>query len=398
MSKKKSKKSHVVLIEDPFGLPNLEIEEAQNSAEELPLDEDLPATELTDEEQADLKKLETALDAQTKSTIKELEAIEEMVTDLDAQIAEDQALEAAQKKEEAELQADALIKSSDIELTEVQSILESLLFISDKPLTRKRIIEICGEALTKETLEAAVDALKQNYEASHHGIELVEVAGGLQLRTKVVRADVVKKLARVVTHKLSRGGMETLALIAYKQPLMKEEVDQVRGVDSTYFIRGLLEKKLIKISGRSELPGRPMLYSTTSEFLEVFGLASLADLPPLREIEQMLPALEAQSRENQEDPRIKEMRKLVSSMNSDASSQGYDPREDHQILQEFKERIKSIPTSTPFLEEQKEQEKLAAEGGVSPQQEEQQPTGQLPLEAAPAESTSTDSSLAPEVS
>jgi len=192
----------------------------------------------------------------------------------------------------------------------------------------------------------------------------VEVAGGLQFRTKPGRAALAKKLAKVTTQRLSSGAMQTLAIIAYRQPAMKEDVDKIRGVDSSYFIRGLLERKLIQISGRSELPGRPMLYTTTPEFLELFGLKDLAAMPSLHEIEKMIPSSQSSNPDSPdyEDPRVKEMRRLVGQMKSDTSTTiHYNPREDEKILREIRERINSIPTSTPYLEEQKAKEKQEAE-------------------------------------
>jgi segregation and condensation protein B len=155
--------------------------------------------------------------------------------------------------------------------------------------------------------------------------------------------------------------METLAIVAYRQPVMKEEIDKIRGVDSSYFIRGLMDRKLIAITGRSELVGRPMLYSTTETFLELFGLKDLAAMPPLRELESMVPTSQSDRPDGEDaDPRVREMRKLVSQMKSDTStSLIYDPREDEKLLAEIRERVQAIPTSTAYLDEQKALEKQA---------------------------------------
>ena len=186
----------------------------------------------------------------------------------------------------------------------------------------------------------------------------MEVAGGYQYRTKAGRAPLAKKLAKVPAKRLTAGAMETLAIVAYRQPVMKEDVDKIRGVDSSYFVKNLLDNKLIKITGRSELPGRPMLYATTEEFLTLFGLKDLSSMPSLREIEQMIPA--SQTGKGDEDPRVKEMRRLVNQMTTDTSTTlNYDPKEDEKILKEIKDRVSSIPSSTPYLEEQKAAEKAA---------------------------------------
>jgi segregation and condensation protein B len=287
--------------------------------------------------------------------------------ELAAQIAEDQALQAqeaeeAKRAEELDPELKAALPQPDengnLDLEEVQSCLEAILFISDKPMSLKRLHELLGPDFSHGIFQEAVTALKDRYQSSpHHGIELVEVAGGYQFRTRPGRAALARKLARVQTQRLSSGAMESLAIIAYKQPAMKDDIDKIRGVDSSYFIRGLLDRKLIRISGRSEMPGRPMLYSTTDEFLELFGMKDLNALPPLQELEAMVPA---QAAKEEEDPRVKQMRKLVNEMTTDTSTTlTYDPREDEIILKEMKERIGSIPVSTPYLDEQKAAEKAA---------------------------------------
>jgi segregation and condensation protein B len=160
--------------------------------------------------------------------------------------------------------------------------------------------------------------------------------------------------------------METLTICAYKQPCTKDDIDQIRGVDSSHFIRTLLDRKLIEVTGRSEAPGRPMIYQTTDTFLEVFGLMDLSGLPPLREIEAMVPQLGA-TEEGAEDPRVIQMRKMVSQMKIEANHLDYDAKEDEKILQEIRDRVKSIDISTPYLERQKA---LAAQGITGEEAEE----------------------------
>ncbi len=286
---------------------------------------------------------------------------EEAQKELARQIAEDQALEkqlaeeaALAEKNDAELQA-ALPNSETLDLVELQSCVEALLFMADKPISVEKLRELLGPSFTHGVFQEAMTELVDRYKNSHHGIELVKIAGGYQFRTKPGRAALARKLAKTQTQRLSSGALETLAIVAYKQPAMKDDIDKIRGVDSSHFIRGLLDKKLIKISGRSELPGRPMLYSTSQEFLEVFGLSDLQAMPPLRELESMIPASQAT---HEEDPRVKRLREMVGEMNLDASvTLQYDPKEDEKLLQEIRERVQSIPMSTPYLDEQKAAEK-----------------------------------------
>jgi segregation and condensation protein B len=209
--------------------------------------------------------------------------------------------------------------------------------------------------------QEAMEDLCRRYQGQEHGIEIFEVAGGYQFRTKPARADLAQKLIKIQTQRLSSGAMETLAIISYQQPVMKEEIDKIRGVDSSYFIRTLMDRKLIRISGRSELPGRPILYSTSPEFLEIFGLKDLSSLPPLRELEQMIPHSQSTNPAD-EDPRVREMRRLVSEMKSDQSSAlYYNPKEDDKILKEIREKVAAIPSSTPYLDELKAAEAIAAQ-------------------------------------
>jgi segregation and condensation protein B len=358
----KSKESETIsLIENPYGFETLEITEDQNNPDfEQEIDTD------SEEDAIDMSKLARAVadsDAahaeEVSETLRAGLSEQEAQEELARQIAEDQALtqrmaeEAAQELEDEndpEMLA-AMPNSEHLDMLEVQSCIEALLFMADKPVSAAKLRELLGPDFTLDIFKEALSALQERYKASHHGFEIAAVAGGYQFRTKIGRAPLARKLAKIQTQRLSSGGMESLAIIAYKQPVLKEEIDKIRGVDSSYFIRGLMDKKLIKISGRSELPGRPMLYSTTDEFLQIFGLMDLAAMPPLRELESMVPTSQAK---NEEDPRVKELRRLVGQMNSDTSTTlNYDPKEDDKLLQEIRERVQSIPSSTPYLDEQK---------------------------------------------
>lgn len=384
-----SEVSYVSLLEDPYGFRNIEIAHAQQSDEvniEEDIEEDLEKEIEINAAELDqtLENIAGAIAEETERQIAAAEAAVDHVAEaqkaaeqLAAQIAEDQALQAqlaaeqaeaeTMEEEDPELQA-ALPQSLDV--AEIESCIETLLFLSDKPLSVEKLQEMLGPDFPLSIFQEAVTNLRDRYQGVNHGIEIVEVAKGLQLRTKPGRAALARKLAKVQTQRLSSGAMETLAIIAYRQPAMKDDIDKIRGVDSSYFIRGLLDRKLIEISGRSELPGRPCLYSTTREFLEVFGLKDLSAMPSLREIEQMIPSSQTGNPED-EDPRVKQMRQLVGQMNSDTStSLIYDHREDEQILQDIRSKVNSISTSTPYLEEQKALEKAALEAAKNPKPQE----------------------------
>ena len=166
-------------------------------------------------------------------------------------------------------------------------ILEALLLSSSEPVTAARLGRVVPESSAREVRED-IDAINESYAAEGRGFRIEEVSGGYQLRTLPELAPFVQQLEPVPPLRMSRASLETLAIIAYKQPVTRAEIEHVRGVDAGPLLRGLLERRLARIAGHREVPGRPILYATTPRFLEVFGLAGLSDLPTLREIEELL--------------------------------------------------------------------------------------------------------------
>ena len=167
---------------------------------------------------------------------------------------------------------------------EIKPILESLFFVSDSPIRLETLVEILPES-NKEAILEGIRQIQSEYGDYSRGIELQEIAGGFQFRTKPGWAGWVHRLKKAKTVKLSQAALETLAIVAYRQPIIRPVVEEIRGVDSGSVLRTLLEKGLIKITGRKELPGRPIVYGTTKVFLELFSLNSLSDLPKLQEIQ-----------------------------------------------------------------------------------------------------------------
>ncbi len=181
-------------------------------------------------------------------------------------------------------------------MSEMNPIIEALLFASPEPLTQKRINLIFDE--DPPNLEACIDALSEKYNANGSGIEILNVAGGYQIRTKPEHDIYVRRLLNKTGQlHLSQAALETLSIIAYKQPISRSDIEAIRGVDCAGVLKTLLKKTLIKIRGRDEGPGRPLMYATTDEFLQAFGLSRLADLPKLKEVAELLeeqPALTEQ--------------------------------------------------------------------------------------------------------
>lgn len=179
-----------------------------------------------------------------------------------------------------------------MEADERKRIVEAMILAAREPLAAAQIgraVPGLGAAGARELL----DALRSEYERDGRGFALCEVAGGWQLRTRPELAEFVQRLEVERPARLSRAALETLAVVAYRQPVTRAEVEHVRGVDCGPVLRSLLERQLLRLAGHREVPGRPMLYGTTRRFLEVFGLAALEDLPSLRDVEELARAAAA---------------------------------------------------------------------------------------------------------
>jgi segregation and condensation protein B len=184
-------------------------------------------------------------------------------------------------------------------------VVEALLFASDTPLEAERIREVLDLADVHEA-RRLIDELRARYEASSQGLQIVEVGGGYRMITRSEVAPWLVRLARARTRtRLSRPALEALTIIAYKQPVSRPEIDAVRGVNSEAVLDNLLERRLVRITGRKEAPGRPYLFETTREFLVAFGLRDLGDLPKI-EGELVIPepagVAERGEAETQQDP------------------------------------------------------------------------------------------------
>ncbi len=166
------------------------------------------------------------------------------------------------------------------------SILESLIFVSREPLSMGQLSDLVPEA-GKAEVKAALDDLAGSGEQPWRGIRLKEVAGGYQFQTSSENSVWVGRLLKQRPMRLSRPALETLSIIAYRQPVTRPEIEDIRGVDSGGVIHTLLEHDFIKMEGRKDVPGRPIIYGTTRNFLEFFRLKSLSDLPTLKELEDL---------------------------------------------------------------------------------------------------------------
>lgn len=215
--------------------------------------------------------------------LQRLQQAEEAKGDPDLDEVESAQIDVADDKEEPfeKLQAAARRLSPE----RVRTVVETLLFVAERPLTVEEIRQATG--VDEERLAKALDQLGGHYREGICGIVLHEVAGGWQLRTSPINSDFARRFLKVKPQRLTRAALETLAIIAYRQPVTRPEIEEIRAVDCGAVVKALLERRLIKILGKKEEPGRPILYGTSREFLEFFALKDLASLPTLREFHEL---------------------------------------------------------------------------------------------------------------
>ena len=171
-------------------------------------------------------------------------------------------------------------------MEDIKNIIESLLFVAEDPLTIDSIKKVL-DSTDSNAIRNVLHELSSEYEARKGGFFLREVAGGYQIRTRPEYSQWIRRLLRPNPLRLSNAALETLAIVAYKQPVIRSDIEHLRGVDCGGILRMLLERKLIRVVGRKEIPGRPMIYTTTKKFLELFELKDLKDLPSPKEIEEL---------------------------------------------------------------------------------------------------------------
>ena len=172
-----------------------------------------------------------------------------------------------------------------MEREELKSIVENVLLAADQPINASELSKIFLDGTDKNQLQSILDELKEEYNSRN--LQIMEVADGYQLCTRHEYNDWIRKYLKLDrSSRLSQPSLDTLSIIAYKQPLTRQEVDDIRGVDSSGVLKTLLEKKVIGPAGRKKVPGRPIMYRTTQKFLEYFGLKDLSDLPTLEDLRE----------------------------------------------------------------------------------------------------------------
>ncbi|MCY4523859.1 MAG: SMC-Scp complex subunit ScpB [Halobacteriovoraceae bacterium] len=252
-------------------------------------------------------------------------------------------METEESKEKIQETTKQTVSSQVVDLDSLCGIIETVIFMSDRPISLSKIKQLVDLQITDEILLQAMDRLKNEYEKKYHGIFIREVAGGYQFSSRQKYSDYVKRFFKATSFVLSPSALEVLAIIAYRQPISRVEVDRIRSVDSSHLVRGLIDKKLIRMVGRADEAGRPLLFGTTNEFLEVFSLKSLKDLPPEQEMIDLA---------KEDLGNISDIQDVMAS--SDKNNFTY---EEIQELDKLKGEIKSVNVDTDFTRDLQNEER-----------------------------------------
>lgn len=212
-----------------------------------------------------------------------------------------------------------------MERKQLKAIIENLLLVSDHPLTLDKLMKVFDAEIVKEEIRSALKELMEDY--SDRGLQIQEVAEGYQLCTRIECSPWIKKFYSLdKTSKLSRAALDTLSIIAYKQPITRAEIEDIRGVDSGGVVKTLFEKKLLRLMGRKQVLGRPVLYGTSRKFLEYFGLRNISELPTLKEFAE---------KEDESETPVQADLPFVESGDAEAKEEAGDNREKNEIVPEI---------------------------------------------------------------
>ena len=225
----------------------------------------------------------------------------------------------------------------------ISAAVETIIFMSEKPISLLKIKSSIDNDIPVRVVHEAIEKLQTQYETKTHGIRLQEVAEGYQFRTKATYSRFVQGFLNAKTLTLSANALEVLAIIAYRQPVSKTEIDKIRGVDSSHLVRGLMDKRLVKVEGRSDELGRPSTYATTSEFLEVFNLSDISQLPPESDLNDLATS-----------KGVGEIADIKTIVGGDKKKFFFDEMEE---LEKLSAQIHEIPVDTNFTNELKEEKR-----------------------------------------
>ncbi len=274
-----------------------------------------------------------------------LEVQEELESSVTEELEE--ALEVSVDGTELEAFESAEIEETEfVESERIQSIVESVLFATEKPQSLSVIKQAFkGTSVKTKEIREAIQQLMIDYASGTRGFTLEEVNGGYQMRTKVDNMEYLKRMVKARPFKLSGPALEVMSIVAYKQPIIKAQIDEIRGVESGHLLRALMEKSLVAFAGKSEFPGKPMLYQTTRKFLEIFGLRNLKELPSLSEIDELIPEGIGEEEEKES------LGDITQNMSEEVKDDSYSEGEEE--LMKITEQLSDISTSSEFFEQEK---------------------------------------------
>jgi len=352
-------KKNAQSIADVHTDPNFEVSEEE--AAEIEAAEATEVAEASEAENIETEDVEAELEAKAADETAfadEVSDAEEVTEEPAASPTEQMELRDLNEQEEGgeeEAETEAEEEDSDAEPQEfidhaqMLSIIESLLFATDRPVSLGSIKQIFkGTNIRTKDIKQALEELASEYAAPSRGVTLEEVNGGYQLRTKSDNAEYLRRLVKTRPFRLSGPALEVLAIVAYKQPITKHQIDEIRGVESGHLLRALMERGLVAFGEKSDLPGKPMTYQTTRKFLETFGLRNIRELPTLREIDELLPEGIG---EEEEKETLSDITEKMSNELAATYSEG------EEELEKITEQLKAVDTTTEFFEQEKQRER-----------------------------------------
>lgn len=356
--KQKSSKNEIpedVLTEALFESLAEAPETTSEAMEQIEL-KDIDSLEIFTEESAFLTEgdkgdIESLFEPRERSEVTIEEAIASSYPKVDVD-SENTIVEGIEGSELEEFDSENIEEVEFVEEERAESIVESILFATDKPVSLNAIkLVFKGTNVKGDKIRRILDKLTVDYASGNRGVHLEEVPGGYQLRTKIDNMNFLKRTLKVRPFKLSGPALEVLAIVAYKQPLVKHEIDEIRGVESGHLLRALMEKGIVTFAGKSDLPGKPMQYVTTKKFLEIFGLRNLKELPTLSQIDELLP----EGIHEDDDIKNAKLSSITDSMSQAVVDGSYSQGEDE--LMKLTEQLDEITTSSDFFEQEKQRQK-----------------------------------------
>jgi segregation and condensation protein B len=293
----------------------------------------------------------TATEAEQNSFLPEPAADDLDFVEADGLELSEEMISEVEESELADFESAAIEELDFVEEERLESIIESVLFASDRPVSFAALkLVFKGTQIKSEQIRRALDRIAVEYAGVRRGVTLEEAPGGYQLRTKIDNMNFLRKNVKTRTFKLSGPALEVLSIVAYKQPVIKAEIDEIRGVESGHLLRALMERSLVQFEGKSDLPGKPMLYATTRKFLEIFGLRNLKELPTLSQIDELLPEGMTED-EAMQKPKLSDITGHLSENVGQSYSEG------EEELLKIQEQLQVITTSSNFFEEEKRKQK-----------------------------------------